>query len=158
QTIGTPAPLAALAAAGGPPDAWRFLARLDWARLPGGAWRLLEVNCDTPAGLWEAADVTDAVARGDPGLAPIGDPPEALAASWRGGVRAALGDAARDGPLAVGLVGLPAVPEDGDQLRAHARAAAAALPRARLRVGHVDELRARGDRVWLGDLALDVLF
>ena len=158
SAIGVPRGLTALAAADVAPAAWRFLARLDWARLPGGAWRLLEINSDTPAGLWEAADVTAAVARRHPGLRPVGTLGDALAASWRDAVADALGEAAPAAPLGVGLVGLPGVPEDADQLRAHARAARAALPAARLRTGHVDDLHVRDGRAWLGDLPIDVLF
>src|SRR5262249_45457527 len=45
-----------------------------------------------------------------------------------------------------------------DQLRAHARAACLALPRARLRLGTVDDLAVHGGRVTLAGRPLDLLY
>jgi glutathionylspermidine synthase len=58
----------------------------------------------------------------------------------------------------VGLVGALGMPEDADQLRAHARAARLALPRARCRLGTVDDLAVRGGRVTLGGRPLALLY
>jgi len=56
------------------------------------------------------------------------------------------------------MIGLREAREDQDQLRAHARAARAALPRADLEWGAPDDLVVRGGRARLRGRPLDVLF
>ena len=47
-----------------------FLSRLDWARTTDQRWQLLEINSDTPAGLWEtglaAEEITPLLSKGTP--------------------------------------------------------------------------------------------
>jgi len=157
--LGIPRTLAPLCAASAADGSWNLLSRFDWAWAGDAGWKLLEINSDTPAGLWEAGSLESSVAqlhRG--GRAPSDAFWDKLAASWRRSVEHALGPDASRRALAVGLVGALGAPEDADQLRAHARAAGQALPRARLLIGAMDDLVFRGDRVSLGGRPLDVLF
>jgi glutathionylspermidine synthase len=136
-----------------------FLSRFDWARTSAGRWQLLEINSDTPAGLWEAGLAAGQIAR----LHERGAPPGVefwprLTAAWRTTVVASLRSDASETPLAVGLVRAVAAPEDFDQLRAHERAARAAFPAARLVLGDIGELRVDDEGAWLRSTRLDVLF
>ncbi len=136
-----------------------FLSRFDWARTTDQRWQLLEINSDTPAGLWEAGlaagEITPLLSHGAP--PPVELWPR-LARAWRAAVESARGPDAADGPLSIGLVGVLGVAEDFDQIRAHARAATAAFPRARLVAGDVDELHVDADGASLRSIRLDVLF
>jgi glutathionylspermidine synthase len=82
----------------------------------------------------------------------------ALASGWRRSVERSLGAGAAEHRISVGLVGALGSPEDGDQLRAHARAAREALPRASLQIATPDDLAVGGGRVRLAGRPLDVLF
>ena len=159
ELLGIPpavARLAVSASARGRPD---FLARLDWARTMSGRWQLLEINSETPAGLWEAQLAARRIARLHRGITlPPVDLGSGLVAAWRASVGDALGAAALEAALVVGLVGVIAAQEDRDQLRAHALAARTALPRARLVLGDISELRADGAGASLRSNRLDVLF
>jgi len=150
------APLCALPAA---TEGWSLLSRFDWAWTADGGWKLLEINSDTPAGLWETGAIEGDVARlHRTATAPSAAFWQKLAASWRRGAALALGEGEAQRVRSVGLVGALGVPEDADQLRAHARAAQLALPRARCRLGTVDDLAVRGGRVMLGGRPLDLLY
>src|SRR5262249_43568646 len=92
------------------------------------------------------------------GLGPSGELWPRLAAAWRASVEDALGADVAAGPLTIGLAGVLGVAEDFDQVRAHARAAAAAVPRARLIVGDISELQCSAAGVSLRSEHLDVLF
>ena len=157
--LGIPETLAPLCASTPATDDWSFLSRFDWAWTTDGRWKLLEINSDTPAGLWETGSIEGDVARWHPTAAPLstGFWP-ALASVWRRSVERALGEGAAGRRLCVGLVGALGTPEDGDQLRAHARAAREALPRARLQIATPDDLAVGGGRVRLAGRPLDLLF
>jgi len=157
--LGIPETLAFLCASSGTAEAWSFLSRFDWAWTTEGRWKLLEINSDTPAGLWEAASIEGAVAGFHPGAAPLsaGFWP-ALASSWRRSAARSLGDGAANRSLNVGLVGALGSPEDADQLRAQACAARIALPRAKIQIASPDDLVAKGSRVGLAGQRLDILF
>jgi glutathionylspermidine synthase len=157
--LGIPEPLALLCASAPAPGDWGFLSRFDWAWTTEGRWKLLEINSDTPAGLWETGAIEGDVARLHPGLTPPsrGFWP-ALAASWKRGVEQCLGPRTAIRRLQIGLVGALAAPEDADQLRAHARAAREALPRANLRMATPEDLVFRQEGVSLAGRPLDLLF
>lgn len=157
--LGIPETLAPLCASTPTTDDWSFLSRFDWAWTTDGRWKLLEINSDTPAGLWETGSIEGEVAR----LHPSATPPSArfwpaLASGWRRSVERALSEGATERRISVGLVGALGSPEDGDQLRAHERAAHEALPRASLQVATPGDLAVCGGRVKLAGRTLDVLF
>ena len=157
--LGIPETLAPLCASTPTTDDWSFLSRFDWAWTSDGHWKLLEINSDTPAGLWETGSIEGDIAR----LHPSATPPSArfwpaLASIWRASVERALGEGAAKRRISVGLVGALGSPEDGDQLRAHARAAREALPRASLQIATPEDLVVGGGRVKLAGRPLDVLF
>jgi len=155
--LGVPETLAPLCAASASDGPWNLLSRFDWAW--AGGWKLLEINSDTPAGLWETGSVEGSVARlHRDGLAPSARFWDKLAASWRGSVARTLGPDALRRPLAVGLVGATGTPEDADQLRAHAHAVRLGLPRACAGIGAPEDLDLRRGRVTLGGRPLDLLF
>jgi glutathionylspermidine synthase len=136
-----------------------FLSRLDWARTTEGRWQLLEINSDTPAGLWETGLAAHAIAP----LLSRGVPPSpalwpCLAHAWRSVVEHGLGPDAADRPITIGLAGVLGAAEDFDEIRAHARAAAAAFPRARLVLGEIDQLRFDAGGASLRSVRLEVLF
>ena len=83
--LGIPQTLAPLCAAATAGDEWSFLSRFDWAWTTDDRWKLLEINSDTPAGLWEAGSIEDEVAKVHRGVGPLsrGFWP-ALVKSWRG--------------------------------------------------------------------------
>lgn len=159
ELLGVPHPVARLCvttSTRGRPD---YLARLDWARTVSGRWHLLEINSDTPAGLWEAQLAGPEILRLHRRIErPPADLSSKLAAAWRSAVVDARGAGALETALVVGLVGVVAATEDADQLRAHACAARAALPRARLLLGDVRELLVDATGAWLRSSRLDVLF
>ena len=157
--LGVPETLAPLCVAADSGDEWSFLSRFDWAWTADGRWKLLEINSDTPAGLWETGSIEREVAKVHRGVAPLsrGFWP-ALVESWRRSVERALGQGAAGRRLCVGLVGAVGSPEDADQLRAHARAAGLALPRASLATGRPEDLTVGGGTVRLGGRRIDVLF
>ena len=157
--LGIPETLAPLCARASTASHWGFLSRFDWAWTADGRWKLLEINSDTPAGLWETGSIEGDVARLHRGATP----PSAgfwrkLAASWRRATEDALGEGAARRRLSVGLVGSLGASEDADQLRAHARAAREALPRAGFELGTPEDLVLRRGRVTLGGRPLDLLF
>ena len=157
--LGIPEAVAPLCAQPGATKGWSLLSRFDWAWTSDGGWKLLEINSDTPAGLWEAGSIEGDVARRhEAATAPSADFWRKLAASWRRCAEHALGEGKAERVRSIGLVGALSVPEDADQLRAHARAARLALPRAHPRLGTVDDLAVRGGRVALGGRPLDLLF
>jgi len=157
--LGIPETLAPLCAAAPTADEWSFVSRFDWAWTGDAGWKLLEINSDTPAGLWETASIEEEVARLHPAAAPLSAGFwSALASAWRRSVERALGEGAAGRRLSVGLVGALGAPEDGDQLRAHERAAREALPRARLQIATPEDLAVGGGRVSLAGRTLDVLF
>src|SRR5262249_57350561 len=122
----------------------------------GRGWKLLEINSDTPAGLWEAGTIEGDVARRhEAATAPSADFWRKLAASWRRCAEHALGAGKAERVRSIGLVGALGVPEDADQLRAHARAARLAPPHACPRLRPVDDLAVRGSSITLGGLPLD---
>src|SRR5262249_42580765 len=121
-------------------------------------WQLLEINSDTPAGLWETGLAVPEVMKLHGRRAVGGEFWPALAAAWRTAVAHALGDEAPAAPLTAGLVGVLACQEDADQIRAHARAAREALPRARIAVADMGELRVTAHAAHLRSARLDVLF
>ncbi len=157
--LGIPETLAPLCATIAVEQDWSFLSRFDWAWTADGRWKLLEINSDTPAGLWETGSIEGDVARLHAAAAPLsaGFWP-ALASSWRRWVERSLGHGAADCPLNVGLVGALGSPEDADQLRAHARAAREALPRASLQLATPEDLAVGDGRVRLAGRRLDLLF
>ena len=149
RVLGIPPSVASLAAAVEAPEDWSFLSRFDWARTLDGRWKLLEINSDTPAGLWEAGPVGTDVARLHPAACSLGvDLEAALAESWRRCCARRLGAAVVDERLTVGLIGVLGAPEDRDQLRAHARAARSALPRAGFVLGAPEQVEVRAGRAW----------
>ena len=159
ELLGIPRAVARLVVAPPIREPLQFLSRFDWARTVEGGWRLLEINSDTPAGLWEA----DLVAREIVRIHRFATSPsvafgETLAETWRAAVTDTLGVGALERAIAIGLVGFLGSPEDHDQLRAHVVAARAALPHARLVVGDISELRATADAAMLRSTRLDVLF
>jgi glutathionylspermidine synthase len=82
--LGIPPSLASLAAAVEAPESWSFLSRFDWARTLDGRWKLLEINSDTPAGLWETGSAETEVTRLHPASRGLSDgfwP--ALVSTWR---------------------------------------------------------------------------
>src|SRR5205814_10683793 len=120
---------------------------------------LLEFHSESPAGLWETAIAAPMIAP----LMSAGAPPTAtlfplLTRAWREALEVALGADRLDRNLTIGLVGVLGVAEDFDQIRAHARAAAAACPQARLLMGEVHELRFDAAGASLRSARLDVLF
>ena len=156
--LGIPGALATLVSQVDDPAQWSFLSRLDWARTTDGQWKLMEINSDTPAGLWESGSVAPAVARLHGNANSLNDvfwP--ALVASWRRSAERALCGAA-DRPLTIGMIGSPGACEDQDQLRAHERAARAALARARFERGAPEEIIVRRGHAWLRGRPLDLLF
>ena len=157
--LGIPETLASLCAASASDSSWNLLSRFDWAWTGASGWKLLEINSDTPAGLWETGSIEGAVAR----VHRSATTPSAgfwarLAASWRRSAERALGPKALREALSVGLVGALGAPEDADQLRAHAFAARLGLPRAVFRIGTPEDLVLRRGRVTLGGRPLDLLF
>jgi len=157
-SLGIPRPLAELATRPRGDAPWSFLSRLDWARTRGGRWKLMEINSDTPAGLWEAGPLSADLARLHRGTRrPGGDFETALTASWRRSCTEIFG-AAADRALVIGLIAAPESAEDQDQLRAHARAARRALPRADLVACAPERLEVRAGRAWLHGRPLDLLF
>jgi glutathionylspermidine synthase len=157
--LGIPEPLALLCASAPAPGTWSFLSRFDWAWTAEGRWKLLEINSDTPAGLWETGAIEGDVSRLHPGATPPsrGFWP-ALASSWKRGVVRCLGAGAATRRLQIGLIGALGCPEDADQLRAHARAAREALPRSDLRMATPEDLVFRRAGVSLAGRSLDLLF
>jgi len=157
--LGIPESLAPLCASLTAPEDWSFLSRFDWAWTADARWKLLEVNSDTPAGLWETGFIEGDVARLHPGAVPPsrGFWP-ALASSWKRWSERYLGEGAAGRRLEVGLVGALGSPEDADQLRAHARAAREALPRAMLYIAKPEDLSIRRGRVSLAGRPLHLLF
>ena len=157
--LGVPEPLASLCASTPGPEDWSFLSRFDWAWTTEGRWKLLEINSDTPAGLWETGAIEGEVAKLHPGATPPsrGFWP-ALTSSWRREAERSLGEGAAARQLRVGLIGALDSPEDADQLRAHAGAARSALPRAFLYTATPDDLELRRGGVNLGGQRLDLLF
>ena len=157
--LGIPEPLALLCASAPLPEDWSFLSRFDWAWTTEGCWKLLEINSDTPAGLWETGAIEGDVSRLHPGVTPPsrGFWP-ALATSWKRGVEQCLGLGKATRRLQIGLVGALGAPEDADQLRGHARAAREALPRANLRLATPEDLVFRQGGVSLAGRPLDLLF
>jgi len=118
----------------------------------------MEINSDTPAGLWEAGPVAADIAR----LHAVARPPEtnlwcALEQSWRREIRRA-GLAEVEGPCTVGMVGILESAEDQDQLRAHACAARNVLPRGSFELGAPEDVAIRAGHAWLRDRPLDLLF
>jgi glutathionylspermidine synthase len=157
--LGIPPRLSPLVADVQAPADWSLLSRFDWAPTAQGEWKLLEINSDTPAGLWETGSLEGAVARLHPGTRPVSDAFWAtLASTWRRWAERALGEGAAQWALRVGLVGVLSSAEDQDQLRAHWRAARAALPRARVEIGVPEDLDVRQGRVTLAGAPLDLLF
>ena len=157
--LGIPEALASFCASTPLPEDWSFLSRFDWAWTTAGRWKLLEINSDTPAGLWETGAIEGEVAR----LHPRATPPSrgfssALVASWKRGVERYLGPRAATRRLQIGLIGALGAPEDADQLRAHARAAREALPHANLRMATPEDLAFCRGVPSLGGRPLDVLF
>src|SRR2546428_7366825 len=61
--LGMPPALAPLVTRPRGAEPWSFLSRFDWARTRDGRWKLMEINSDTPAGLWEAGPVGADIAR-----------------------------------------------------------------------------------------------
>jgi len=157
--LGIPETLAPLCASTPATDDWSFLSRFDWAWATDGRWKLLEINSDTPAGIWETGSIEGEVARLHPSATPLsaGFWP-ALASGWRRSVERALGEGAAERRISVGIVGALGAPEDGDQMRAHERAAREALPRARLQIATPGDLAVGGGRVRLAGRPLDLLF
>ncbi len=154
--LGIPSALAPLVA-GAQPGSWSFLSRFDWARTVDGRWKLLEINSDTPAGLWEASIVAAEVERlHGAGKGPSASFWPAMTRTWR--EHAARVENALDRPLRVGVVGALAVPEDRDQMRAHARAAGLALPAAIIDVGRLADVQVREGAAWLHGERVDLLF
>ena len=157
--LGIPPALASLVTRARGAEPWSFLSRFDWARTRDGRWKLMEINSDTPAGLWEAGPVGTDIARLHPAACSLGvDLEAALAESWRRCCARRLGAAVVDERLTVGLIGVLGAPEDRDQLRAHARAAQSALPRAGFVLGAPEQVEARAGRAWLHGRPLDLLF
>jgi glutathionylspermidine synthase len=159
EVLGVPPRLWPLVADVQAPEDWSLLSRFDWAPTPRGEWKLLEINSDTPAGLWEAGSLEGDVARLHPGTRPVSEALwPALAVAWRRWADRLRGGGAAQSALRVGLVGILSSAEDQDQLRAHRRAALAALPRARVEIGVPEDLDVRRGRVRLAGAALDLLF
>jgi glutathionylspermidine synthase len=159
SVLGIPPSLAMLAAAVEAPEDWSFLSRFDWARTLDGRWKLLEINSDTPAGLWETGSVEAEVARlHRASWRPSAGFWPALASTWRRWVDHKLGPTASARSLRIGLVGVLASPEDQDQLRAHTQAAREAMPRASIEIGTPDDLRIRSGRAMLGGRGVDLVF
>jgi glutathionylspermidine synthase len=157
--LGIPESLASLCASTPGPEDWSFLSRFDWAWTTAGRWKLLEINSDTPAGLWETGAIEGEVARLHPGTtSPSRGFSSTLAASWKRGVERYLDPRAATRRLQIGLIGALGAPEDADQLRAHARAARAALPYANLRMATPEDLVFQRGVPSLGGRPLDVLF
>jgi glutathionylspermidine synthase len=153
-SLGIPGALAALVTRVEAPHEWSFLSRLDWARTTDGQWKLMEINSDTPAGLWEAGSIAPEVARlhGRVDTLNAGFWP-ALSAAWH---RSAHGGDGRR--FTIGMIGSPGAVEDQDQLRAHERAARRALPHATFEWGCPEGLVVRRGRAWLRGRPLDLLF
>ncbi len=157
-SLGIPGALAELVSRVQSPRDWSFLSRLDWARTTDGRWKLMEINSDTPAGLWEAGSVAREVAGLHGRVDSLNDgfwP--SLAATWRRSTRSALGDGV-DRPCTLGMVGSLGFAEDQDQLRAHEQAARAALPRVDIEWGAPEDILVRRRRAWLRGRPLDLLF
>ena len=157
--LGIPETLAPLCASLTAAGDWSFLSRFDWAWTADARWKLLEINSDTPAGLWETGSIEGDVARLHPGAgAPSRGFWPALTSSWKRWSERYLGDGAAGSRLEVGLVGALGSAEDADQLRAHARAAREALPRATLHIATPEDLSIRRGRVSLAGRPLHLLF
>jgi len=157
-SLGIPGVLAALVSRVESPRDWSFLSRLDWALMTDGQWKLMEINSDTPAGLWETGSVAQEVARLHGRADSLGgDFWPALTASWRRSARAALGGRV-DRPLTIGMVGALDSPEDQDQLRAHACVAREVLPHVEIVQGAPEEIVVRRGGAWLARRRLDLLF
>src|SRR5262249_3225987 len=82
----------------------------------------------------------------------------ALASAWRRWTERTIGPGASTRRLGIALSGILASSEDQDQLRAHARAARQALPRARLELVTPDDVRINGRDAALGGRRVDLLF
>ena len=159
RVLGIPPSVASLAAAVEAPEDWSFLSRFDWARTLDGRWKLLEINSDTPAGLWETGSAEAEVARlhrASRGLS--GGFWPALVSAWRRWGERKLGPGSATRRLRIGLVGLLASPEDQDQLRAHARAAREALPNTSIDTGTPEDIRIDRRGATLGGRRVDLLF
>jgi glutathionylspermidine synthase len=157
--LGIPPSVASLAAAVEAPEDWSFLSRFDWTRALDGRWKLLEINSDTPAGLWETGSAEAEVARlhrASRGLS--GGFWPALESAWRRWAERKLGPGSATRSLRIGLVGVLASPEDQDQLRAHARAARGALPNASIEMGTPEDVRIDRQGATLGGRRVDLLF
>jgi len=155
--LGIPGALASLVTSVDDAGNWSFLSRLDWALTTAGRWKLMEINSDTPAGLWEGGSVTPEVERLHSRVA-LGDQLwPALTRSWFSATERVLGPRA-DRRLTIGMVAARGAVEDHDQLRAHARAARAALPGATFEWGSPDEIVVRGKSAYLRGGRLDLLF
>jgi len=154
--LGIPAALAALATRPRRERPWSFVSRLDWARTPEG-WKLLEINSDTPAGLWEAGLVSARIAPLHRTGAFVGaDFWPTLADRWAEAVAEASG--AEAAGQHVGLVGATSYAEDLDQMRAHERAIRLGAPRAGTDIGAIGDVRVRQGRAWLHGAPVDLLF
>ena len=152
--VGVPPRLVPLAARGAGRAPWSFVSRLDWAHTPDG-WKLLEINSDTPAGLWEAGWVAGEIARRHRGGAFVGGEFwTAFAARW---AEAAAAAGAPEAPR-IALVGAASYPEDADQMRAHARAIGLALPGATTEIAAIGALQVRDGRPWLRGAPMDLVF
>src|SRR5882724_7024749 len=82
--LGLPPALAPLVTRPRGAEPWSFLSRFDWARTRDGRWKLMEINSDTPAGLWEGGPVSADIARLHRAACSLGvDLETALAESWR---------------------------------------------------------------------------
>ena len=108
SVLGVPSVIADLTASGIGAAPWSFLSRFDWALTTSGQWKLMEMNTDTPAGLWEAALLAEEIVRLHPGHAPAAHGAfwPALAGSWRRWTAELLGPFAVDRPIRVGLVAI----------------------------------------------------
>ena len=156
-SLGIPGALAALVARVEAPREWSFLSRLDWARTTDGQWKLMEINSDTPAGLWEAGSVAREVARLHGRVDALNEGfAAALVAAWHRSARPVLGGG--DRPCTIGMIASLGAAEDQDQLRAHERAARRALPHAAFEWGSPEELVVRRGRAWLRGRPLHLLF
>jgi glutathionylspermidine synthase len=156
-SLGIPGALPVLVTRVEAPHEWSFLSRLDWALTTDGQWKLMEINSDTPAGLWETGSIAPEVARlhGRVDALNAGFWP-ALSAAWHRLARSALGGDGRR--FTIGMIGSPGAVEDQDQLRAHERAARRALPHATFERGSPEALVVRRGRAWLRGRPLDLLF
>ena len=82
--LGIPEAVAPLCAQPAATEGWNLLSRFDWAWTSNGGWKLLEINTDTPPGLWETGSIDgDVTRRHEATTAPSADFWQKLAASWR---------------------------------------------------------------------------